>query len=65
MTAAELAVLAGIDEHTVRAAVKAGTLWPVPGTNRPMRFEADVAAAYLYARGVPGFARPQGLSRPS
>jgi hypothetical protein len=62
VTAVELAVLASVDEHTVRAAVKAGALRPVPGTHRPMRFEADVAAVYLYVRGVPGVVRPQGFA---
>jgi hypothetical protein len=62
VTAVELAVLAGVDEHTVRAAAKTGALRPVPGTNRPMRFEANIATAYLYVRGVPGFVRPQGLT---
>ena len=57
VSAVELATLASIDEHSVRAAVKAGTLRPVaPG--RPMRFAADLARAYLYARGVRGFAAP-------
>jgi hypothetical protein len=58
VTAVELAVLGGVDEHTVRAAVKAGTLQPVAGSTRPMRFAADIARAYLYMRGVPGFAAP-------
>ena len=57
VSAVELATLASLDEHSVRAAVKAGTLRPVaPG--RPMRFAADLARAYLYTRGVPGFAAP-------
>jgi hypothetical protein len=58
VSAVELATLASIDEHSVRAAVKAGTLRPV-GPGRPMRFAADLARAYLYTRGVPGFAAPQ------
>jgi hypothetical protein len=58
VTAVELAVLAGVDEHTVRAAVKARTLQPVAGSTRPMRFAADIARAYLYMRAVPGFAAP-------
>jgi hypothetical protein len=58
VTAVELAVLGGVDEHTVRAAVKARTLQPVAGSTRPMRFAADIARAYLYVRGVPGFAAP-------
>ena len=57
VSAVELATLASIDEHSVRAAVKAGTLRPV-GPGRPMRFAADLARAYLYTRGVPGFAAP-------
>jgi hypothetical protein len=57
VSAVELATLASIDEHSVRAAMKAGTLRPVaPG--RPMRFAADLARAYLYTRGVRGFAAP-------
>ena len=59
VTALELAMLAGVDEHTVRAAVKAGALRPVGGALRPMRFAADLARAYLYNRSVPGFAAPQ------
>ena len=58
VSAVELATLASIDEHSVRAAVKAGTLRPV-GPGRPMRFAADLARAYLYTRGVPGFAAPE------
>jgi len=58
VTAIELATLAGVDEHTVREAVKAGALRPVAGSRRPMRFAADLARAYLYTRGVPGFAAP-------
>jgi hypothetical protein len=58
VSAVELATLASMDEHSVRAAVKAGTLRPVaPG--RPMRFAAELARAYLYTRGVPGFAAPE------
>ena len=58
VSAVELATLASLDEHSIRAAVKAGTLRPVaPG--RPMRFAADLACAYLYTRGVPGFAAPE------
>jgi hypothetical protein len=50
-----LAVLASVDERTVRAAVKEGTLRPLaPG--RPMRFAQDAARTFLHARGVPGFA---------
>ena len=57
VSAVELATLASLDEHSVRAAVKNGTLRPVaPG--RPMRFAANLARAYLYTRGVPGFAAP-------
>lgn len=57
VSAVELAALASVDEHSIRAAVKAGTLRPVaPG--RPMRFAADLAHAYLYTRGVRGFAAP-------
>ncbi len=59
VTALELATLAGVDEHTVRAAVKAGSLLPVAGSLRPMRFAADLARAYLYTRSAPGFAAPQ------
>jgi hypothetical protein len=58
VSAVELATLASIDEHSVRAAVKAGTLRPV-GPGRPMRFAADLARTYLYTRGVPGFAAPE------
>jgi hypothetical protein len=58
VSAVELATLASIDEHSVRAAVKAGTLRPV-GPGRPMRFAADLSSAYLYTRGVPGFAAPE------
>ena len=58
VSAVELATLASIDEHSVRAAVKAGTLRPV-GPGRPMRFAADLARSYLYMRGVPGFAAPE------
>jgi hypothetical protein len=44
VSAVELATLVSIDEHSVRAAVKSGTLRPVaPG--RPMRFPADLARA--------------------
>jgi hypothetical protein len=57
VSAVELATLASLDEHSVRAAVKAGTLRPV-GPGRPMRFAADLACAYLYTRGVAGFAAP-------
>jgi hypothetical protein len=58
VSAVELATLASVDEHSIRAAVKAGTLRPVaPG--RPMRFAADLAHAYLYTRGVLGFAAPK------
>jgi len=53
--ALEIATLASVDERSIRAAVTAGTLAPV-GPGRPMRFAADVAHQYLYARGVPGFA---------
>ena len=57
VSAVELATLASLDEHSIRAAVKASTLRPLaPG--RPMRFAADLARAYLYTRGVPGFAAP-------
>lgn len=55
--AIEIATLASVDERSIRATVTAGTLQPV-GPGRPMRFAADVAGAYLYARGVPGFAAP-------
>jgi hypothetical protein len=61
VSAVELATLASIDEHSVRAAVKAGTLRPV-GPGRPMRFAADLARAYLYTRGVPGFAAPEATA---
>jgi hypothetical protein len=61
MTAVELAILAGVDEHTVRAAVKAGTLLALLGSPRPMRFAAEVARAYLYARGAAGGAAPEAL----
>ena len=55
--AGEVATLASVDERTVRAAAQAGVLHPVaPG--RPMRFAADEVRAYLYARGVSGFAAP-------
>jgi len=54
ISAVELATLASVDERTVRAAVTAGTLRPV-GAGRPMRFAAEAARMYLYARGVPGF----------
>jgi hypothetical protein len=57
VSAVELATLASLDEHSIRAAVKAGTLRPVT-SGRPMRFAADLACMYLYARGVPGFAAP-------
>lgn len=53
--ALEVATLASIDERSIRAAVKAGTLQPV-GPGRPMRFASDVVCQYLYTRGVPGFA---------
>lgn len=57
LDAIALAVLASVDERTVRAAVKEGTLRPLaPG--RPMRFAAETARAFLHARGVPGFAPP-------
>jgi hypothetical protein len=59
VTAIELAMLANVDEHSVRAAVKARTLRALEGSTRPMRFAADLAQAYLYTRGVPGFAAPQ------
>jgi hypothetical protein len=62
VTAVELAILAGVDEHTVRSAVKAGALLALPGSPRPMRFSADVARTYLYARGAVGFAAPEALS---
>ena len=52
--AIEIATLASVDERSIRATVQAGTLSPV-GPGRPMRFAADVARQYLYARGVPGF----------
>jgi hypothetical protein len=55
--ATEVATLASVDERSIRATVQAGTLTPV-GPGRPMRFAADVARQYLYARGVPGFAAP-------
>lgn len=55
--AIEVATLASVDERSIRATVQAGTLTPV-GPGRPMRFAADVARQYLYARGVPGFAAP-------
>ncbi len=55
--ATEVATLASVDERSIRAAAKAGTLSPV-GTGRPMRFSADVACQYLYTRGVPGFEPP-------
>ena len=53
--ATEVATLASLDERSIRATVKAGTLQPV-GAGRPMRFAADVVCQYLYTRGVPGFA---------
>ncbi len=58
VSAVELATLASIDEHSVRAAVKAGTLRPL-GPGRPMRFAADLARAYLYTHGVRGFGAPE------
>jgi hypothetical protein len=62
--ALEIATLASVDERSIRATVTAGTLQPV-GPGRPMRFAADVARQYLYARGVPGFAAaaPAGATR--
>jgi hypothetical protein len=57
VSAVELATLASLDEHSIRAAVKAGTLRPVT-SGRPMRFAADLACMYLYARGVPSFTAP-------
>jgi hypothetical protein len=57
VSAVELATLASLDEHSIRAAVKTGALRPVT-SGRPMRFAADLAWMYLYARGVPGFAAP-------
>jgi hypothetical protein len=56
--AVDVATLASVDARTVRAAVQAGALQPLPSM-RPMRFAADVACAYLYARGVPGFGAPR------
>ena len=52
--ATAIAILASVDERSIRATVKAGTLQPV-GTGRPMRFAAAEACHYLYTRGVPGF----------
>jgi hypothetical protein len=53
--AVEIAVLASVDERSIRAATQAGALQPV-GTGRPMRFEAIAVRRYLYERGVAGFA---------
>lgn len=53
--AREVAVLASVDERTIRASVKAGTLKPVAEKGRPMRFAADVVCRHLYERGVQGF----------
>lgn len=58
VSAVELATLASVDEHTLRAAVKSGVIRPL-GPGRPMRFAADVAHVYLYTRGVRGFAAPE------
>jgi len=58
VSAVELATLASVDEHTLRAAVKSGVIRPL-GPGRPMRFAADVARVYLYTRGVRGFAAPE------
>jgi hypothetical protein len=55
--AVEVAVLASVDDRTIRAAAQASTLRPL-GPGRPMRFAADAVKAYLYARGVPGFPAP-------
>ena len=51
----ELAVLASVDGRTVRLAVQTGALQPVT-QRRPIRFAPEVASAYLFARGVHGFA---------
>jgi hypothetical protein len=59
--ALEVAVLASVDERTVRGAAQAGALHPV-GPGRPMRFAAEEVRAYLYARGVRGFTAPAGSS---
>ena len=58
VSAVELATLASVDEHTLRAAVKSGVIRPL-GPGRPMRFAADAARVYLYTRGVRGFAAPE------
>jgi hypothetical protein len=58
-----IATLASVDERSIRATVTAGTLAPV-GPGRPMRFAADVARQYLYARGVPGFAANEPTKTP-
>lgn len=63
VTAVELAVLAGRDERTIRAAVAANTLQPIDG-GRPMRFAADVASRYLHARTVAGFVSPDSRRSP-
>ena len=59
--ALEIATLASVDERSIRATVTAGTLQPV-GPGRPMRFAADLARQYLYARGVPGFAAAPAIA---
>ncbi len=58
VSAVELATLASVDEHTLRAAVKSGAIRPL-GPGRPMRFAAEIARGYLYTRGVRGFAAPK------
>jgi hypothetical protein len=62
--ATEVATLASLDERSIRATVKAGTLQPV-GTGRPMRFAVDVVCQYLYTRGVPGFAAAPACITPT
>lgn len=57
VTAPELAILAGLDERTIRAAVASKALTPL-GPGRPMRFAAEQGRAYLAARGVPGMEAP-------
>ena len=52
--AVQVAILASVDERTIRSAVKARVLTSLT-ERRPMRFAAADIARFLYLRGVRGF----------
>jgi len=55
VTAAQLAVLAGLESSSLRRLAAEGDVTPINPAGRPLRFEAKEARRWLGGRGVAGF----------